>query len=220
MDFLRNTRGYNLNEIMNSKSAITRINRIVKACKGTVLMTTSGGEFSAVLPHLVRRATGRDIPLVFVDTRHYSKPTYDMIDYLLENKFDVRIYSSEYTQEELLAEYPDWWNDSDENFSQEIFDEVVKKIKHDPLERAIDEIHPEMWLSGLTGFKTSERANRSVIEYNAMEIVKLHPIIDWDLDEVERYLEWHSLPRNIHHFDITKGLEQKNECGIHTTFGE
>lgn len=220
MDFLNRTRGYNLNEIMNSKSAITRINRIVQVAKGEVIMTTSGGEFSALLPHLVRRATGRDIPLVFVDTLHYSKPTYDMIRFLQDERFDVRIYSSEYTQAEMQHDFPDWWNDSEESFSQKTFDQVVKKIKHEPLERAIDELQPEMWLSGLTGFKTDARANKSVIEYNAKEIVKLHPIIDWELPEVEDYLQWHSLPRNEHHFDITKGLDQKNECGIHTTFGE
>jgi len=220
MDFLRRTRGYNLNEIMNSKSALTRINRIVQVCEGPAIMTTSGGEFSALLPHLVRRASGKDIPLIFVDTKHYSKPTYDMIEYLQQQDFDVRIYASRYTQEEILADYPDWWNDSDEHFSQAVFEEVVKKIKHDPLERAMSEIQPEMWLSGLTGFKTNERSNKAVIEYNAMEIVKLHPIIDWDIEEVESYLEWHSLPKNQHHFDITKGLSQKNECGIHTTFGE
>lgn len=220
MDFLNRTRGYNLNDILNHKSAITRINRIVQIAQGPVITTTSGGEFSALLPHLVRRATGRDIPLVFVDTRHYTKPTYDMIDYLQQNDFDVRIYASEYSQEEMEARYPGWWNDGDEAFSQQIFDKVVRKIKHEPLERAIDELQPEMWLSGLTGFKTQERASKSVIEYNAKEIVKLYPIIDWDLDEVEDYIKWHSLPRNTHHFDITKGLAQKNECGIHTTFGE
>jgi len=220
MDFLHRTRGYNLNEIMNSKSALMRINRIVQVAKGEIIMTTSGGEFSALLPHLVRRATGRDIPLIFVDTLHYSKPTYDMIEFLLSEGFDVRTYTSEYSQAEMQRDYPDWWNDRDKNFSADMFDIVVKKIKHEPLERAIDELQPEMWLSGLTSFKTDERATKSVIEYNAMEIVKLHPIIDWDLAEVEDYLKWHSLPRNENHFDVTKGLAQQNECGIHTTFGE
>lgn len=205
---------------MNNKSALTRINRIVQVSKGEVIMTTSGGEFSALMPHLVRRATGRDIPLIFVDTLHYSKPTYDMVEFLQRENFDVRIYRSEYTQEELQKEYPDWWNDNEENFSQKLFDSVVKKIKHEPLERAIEELQPEMWLSGLTSFKSETRANKLVIEYNAMEIVKLHPIIDWELHEVEEYLKWHSLPRNEHHFDITKGMAQNNECGIHTTFGE
>lgn len=220
MEFLNRSRGYNLNEIMANKSALTRINRIVKIATGPVIMTTSGGEFSALMPHLVRRASGKDIPLIFVDTRHYSKPTYDMIDYLKAENFDVRTFTAEFSQEEILEQYPDWWSETDENFSQAVFDEVVRKIKHEPLERAIDELRPEMWLSGLTGFKTTARASKSIIEYNAREIVKLHPIIDWDKDDVEEYINWHSLPRNAHHFDITKGLDQKNECGIHTTFGE
>lgn len=220
MEFLNRTRGYNLNEIMASKSALTRINRIVQVATGPVIMTTSGGEFSALMPHLVRRASGRDIPLIFVDTRHYSQPTYDMIDYLKAENFDVRTFAAEFSQEEILEQYPDWWSETDANFSQAVFDEVVRKIKHEPLERAIDELRPQIWLSGLTGFKTAARANKSIIEYNAREIVKLHPIIDWDKDDVEEYLNWHSLPRNTHHFDITKGLDQKNECGIHTTFGE
>lgn len=220
MEFLRQNQGSNLNEVMNLKSALTRINRIVQLAKGEIIMTTSGGELSAVLPHLVQRASDRAIPLVFVDTRHYSKPTYDMVDYLREQGMDVRVYASEYSQEELQAQYPDWWNDSDENFSQHTFEKVVRLIKHEPLERAINELQPEMWLSGLTGFKTAERANKAVIEYNAMEILKLHPIIDWDRDEVDEYIRWHSLPVNPHHFDVSKGMSQKNECGIHTTFGE
>ncbi len=220
MEFLRRTRGYNLNDIMSNKSALTRINRIVQVAEGPVIMTTSGGKFSALLPHLVRRATGRDIPLIFVDTRHYTKPTYDMITYLQEQSFDVRVYASNYEQDQLQQDFPDWWNDTADGYSQATFEKVVRMIKHEPLERAIDDIQPEMWLSGLTSFKTAERANKSIIEYNAMEIVKLHPIIDWQQKDVEDYLAWHSLPRNEHHFDISKGMSQKNECGIHTTFGE
>ena len=220
MEFLNKTRGYNLNDILSDKSALTRINRLVQVAKGEILTTTSGGEFSAILPHLVRRATGRDIPLVFIDTGHYTKPTYDMIEYFTKEGFDLRIYSSPYSQADLQEQYPDWWNDNDEDFSQSTFEKVVKLIKHEPLERAIDELRPEIWLSGLTSFKTKERANKSFIEYNAKEIAKLYPIIDWGMEDVEDYIRWHSLPRNDKHFDITKGMSQNNECGIHTTFGE
>lgn len=220
MEFLRRNRGYNFNEILSNKSAITRINRIVHVARGPIIMTTSGGEYSSVLPHLVQRAANQRIPLIFVDTLHYTKPTYDMIDYFIAQGFDIHTYKSQYTQEEMEERHPGWWNDQDESFNKDVFDKVVRMIKHEPLERAINEVQPEIWLSGLTRFKSKERQNKQLIEYNAKEIAKIHPIMDWEMDAVEDYMQWHSLPRNEHHFDITKGLSQKSECGIHTTFGE
>lgn len=208
------------NAILGNNSPLARIEKIERMYSGSLIMTTSGGKHSAVLPHLVRRATARNIPIVFVDTQHYTKPTYDMIDYFKAEGYDVRTFRSKYSQEELEAKYPGWWNDTARDFSQAIFDDVVRKIKHDPLEKAFTKLSPHAWLSGLTSFKTQERKSKSIVEYNHREIMKFHPIINWDEEEIEQYIQWHSLPRNEHHFDVTKGMSQNNECGIHTTFGE
>lgn len=220
MNSLDKIYGVDFNAILENNSPLARIEKVERMYSGSLIMTTSGGKHSAVLPHLVRRATPKDIPLVFIDTRHYTKPTYDMIAYFKAEGYDVRTYRSNYSQEELESQHPGWWNDTKRDFSQAIFDDVVRKIKHEPLERAFTELNPHAWLNGLTGFKTRARKSKSIIEYNHAEIIKFHPIINWEEEEIEEYIRWHSLPRNAHHFDVTKGVSQKNECGIHTTFGE
>ncbi|MGI9295355.1 MAG: phosphoadenosine phosphosulfate reductase family protein [Pseudomonadales bacterium] len=210
----------NLNALLGSSSPLSGIEKVARMFPGRMIMTTSGGQHSAALPNMVSRVISSRVPLVFIDTRHYTQPTYDMIDYFREQGYDVKIYASRYSQEEIEQQYPGWWDENDPAFSQKIFDTVVKKIKHEPLERAIEELTPDVWVSGLTSFKSAARETKNVIEYNELEILKIYPIIHWDLQEVENYLRWHGLPSNPHHFDITKGLDQRNECGIHTALGE
>ena len=60
---------------------VERIRNAYARFGGQVILTTSGGETSAAMPHLVAAALGsRDFPLAFVDHGFYTSATYRMID--------------------------------------------------------------------------------------------------------------------------------------------
>jgi 3'-phosphoadenosine 5'-phosphosulfate sulfotransferase (PAPS reductase)/FAD synthetase len=116
------------------------------------MLTTSGGETSAAMPHLAASAIGKDFPLVFVDHGYYTSSTYRMIDYFRESGFDLRVYRSLLMPGEVERNYHGW---SDPRSA--LFSTVVRAIKHAPLNRAFEELTPKAWLRGIMRHETPER---------------------------------------------------------------
>jgi phosphoadenosine phosphosulfate reductase len=197
---------------MNHHQALTPLERIRNAYAtfaGQVILTTSGGETSAAMPHLVASALGsQDFPLVFVDHGFYTSATYRMIEYLRGAGYRLSIYRSELTPGEIERDYSGW---SDPR--SPLFSTVVRKIKHEPLNRAFEELQPKAWLRGIMRHETPERQAAELMQYKN-GIYQVHPILDWSRDAMLAYLAEHDLPINLDHWDPTKGRDQRGECLI------
>ena len=174
-----------------------------------IVTTTSGGEKSMLLPHLLHRVLGQSPIIIFVDTGYYLRPTLKAIEEMKNQGYDVRIFSSLVSQKEIEERYPLWYKDPE----SEVFSEVLGIIKHEPLNRAFHELSPSVWIRGLCRYQSVARSHTPVLK-NVNGLYHLHPIVDWSRQQVEDYLNKHKLTRNLDHFDITKGLDQKRECGI------
>jgi 3'-phosphoadenosine 5'-phosphosulfate sulfotransferase (PAPS reductase)/FAD synthetase len=128
---------------------------------GQVILTTSGGETSAAMPHLVAAAIGsRDFPLVFVDHGFYTSATYPMIDYFRDAGSCLKVYRSELTPGEIERDYSGWCDPR-----SPLFATVVRKIKHAPLNRAFAELQPKAWLRGIMRHETPERQAAQLVQY-------------------------------------------------------
>ena len=190
-------------------TALKRIRSAYATYAGQVILTTSGGETSAAMPHLVASALGsKDFPLVFVDHGFYTSATYRMIDYFRQVGYRVKIYRSELTPGEVERDYAGW---SDPR--SPLFSAVVRKIKHAPLNRAFAELEPKAWLRGIMRHETPERQTAELVQYKN-GIYQVHPILDWSRDSLFAYLGEHDLPINQDHWDPTKGRDQRGECLI------
>jgi phosphoadenosine phosphosulfate reductase len=197
---------------MNHHQALTPLERIRNAYAtfaGQVILTTSGGETSAAMPHLVASALGnQDFPLVFVDHGFYTSATYRMIEYFREAGYRLKIYRSELTPGEIEREYSGWCDPRSPLFST-----VVRKIKHAPLNRAFAELQPKAWIRGIMRHETPERQAAELVQHKN-GIYQVHPILDWSRDTMLAYLTEYDLPINQDHWDPTKGRDQRGECLI------
>ncbi|MBK5939808.1 hypothetical protein CCR96_11220 [Halochromatium roseum] len=94
-----------------------------------------------------------------------------------------------------------------------LFSLVVRKIKHEPLNRAFAELKPNRWLRGIMRHATPER-QRAAPEQFKNGLYQVHPILDWSKAQALAYLHRHGLPINTDHWDPTKGRDQRGECLI------
>ena len=199
------------NSHLNSSDTIGRIRwacHQVQASAGLVA-TTSGGKTSRILPHLVREALGSYIPTIFIDTGFYfDRATYPFIAQMKKDGIDVKVYGSNMSPGMMEAMHGRLWEKGGNDFK-----EFLEIVKHEPLNRAFQELKPTIWVRGIMGYQTAERSETPILEYRR-GLYRLHPIIDWTEEMANEYIRKNNLPVNPNHFDITKGEGGKMECGI------
>lgn len=189
-------------------NACALIRRAWYEAAGRLVLTTSGGETSALMPHLVAAVIGKDFPLVFVDHGFYGQSTHAMLGYFRDQGYDLRVYRSKLATGHIERHYAGWRDPSSPYFS-----EVVRKIKHEPLNRAFAKLCPSHWLRGIMRHETPERQAIGPTQYKN-GLVQVHPILDFQKADALSYLAYHRLPINSDHWDPTKGRDQRGECLI------
>ncbi|MGB5833264.1 MAG: phosphoadenosine phosphosulfate reductase family protein, partial [Thiohalocapsa sp.] len=143
-----------------TRTTIQRIRDAHETYAGRVILTTSGGETSAAMPHLMASAIGsREFPLVFVDHGFYTSATYRMIDYFRATGYNLKTYRSPLTPGEIERDYSGWCDPRSALFST-----VVRKIKHAPLNHAFAELKPKAWIRGIMRHETPERQTANVVQ--------------------------------------------------------
>lgn len=196
-------------ELLKGMDAVGRIRWAYEHFGSGVVLTTSGGRTSRILPHLAQRAVqDKKIPTIFVDTGHYVERTYEHVSLMMRDGVDIRLYSANMSPRMMETFYGRLWEREGNDFEQ-----FLTIVKHEPLNRAFRELGARLWLRGLMGFQSRERANMPVLEYKN-GLFRLYPAIDWTKEQANKYLEEHNLPVNQDHFDITKGASGKKECKI------
>lgn len=72
----------------------------------------------------------------------------------------------------------------------------IRKLK--PLARALD--GAAIWVTGLRRGQSGNRAATPFVEYDAERgLLKVNPLADWSLDQIEAYVEAHAVPTNPLH---------------------
>jgi phosphoadenosine phosphosulfate reductase len=122
---------------------------------------------------------------------------------------DVVTYYPKMTPKEIEDAYPGWNRDA----ASEAFETVGVMCKQEPLNRAFEDLKPELWIRGIMAWETPERANADLLEYRE-GMYRLHPILDWSYEKAESFMAEQGLPRNLKHFDVFKGEDQSLECSI------
>jgi 3'-phosphoadenosine 5'-phosphosulfate sulfotransferase (PAPS reductase)/FAD synthetase len=210
----------NLNQTNLKLNQLNAVERIIWLYRHfdpkTITLTTSGGETSSVIPHLMRTALQEiKVPepsIIFIDTGYYASSTLGMVRKLEVLGFQIQRYQPLLSPLEIEKKYPNW-----EVLDSENFQKVKEIIKREPMNRIIQDRGTNVWMSGIMREETVERKNKQILEYDQeRKIYHFHPIADWRKQQALEYIKEHSLPTNTHHFDIAKGPDQNLECGIHT----
>lgn len=175
------------------------------------IATTSFGRNAAVMLHLVS-SIDPDIPTVWVDTGYNLRDTYLVAERLMRDlSLNMHIYSPLVTSERRNAIMGGVPTMEDEAMHLDFTDQV----KLEPFNRALEELQPDIWLTGIRREETEHRQSLDVVSMDGRGIIKVAPIFYWSEDDVEAYMEEHSQPTCRHYFDPTK-VQEGRECGMHT----
>lgn len=197
---------------------------------GRWMLSSSFGVQSAVLLHAVSTHFP-EVPIVSIDTGYLFPETYKFIEELREKlSLNLYIYQATMTPARQESLYGKRWEGSLEELEAYNFQNKVE-----PMNRAVEELGIEAWVSGLRHSQSSGRAERPFIEQQN-KVVKSYPILDWSDRDVYRYLTTHDLPYHplwhegyisvgdVHstskfepgmNAEDTRFNGKKRECGLH-----
>lgn len=168
--------------------------------------------FAAVMLHMVTRQKP-DIPVVWMDSGYNTETTYRHVDEVARQlNLNLRTYlplRSRAHREALEGAPPPVDDPRIEAFTRE--------VKLEPFDRAVAELKPKVWLTGLRGSDTSHRTNMQPVSVGDTGLIKVAPLLHWTSKELYQYLKKHDLPDNFDYYDPTKG-EDSRECGLQTTY--
>ncbi len=175
------------------------------------IATTSFGRNAAVMLHLVSRQD-KDVPTVWVDTGYNLRDTYLVAERLIRDlELNMHIYSPHMTSERRNAIMGGVPTIEDE----ELHTEFTRQVKLEPFDRALNELKPDIWLTGIRKEETEHRQGLDIVTLDGRGIIKVAPIFYWSDADVEAYMAQHELPTCRHYFDPTK-VHDGRECGLHT----
>jgi phosphoadenosine phosphosulfate reductase len=175
------------------------------------IATTSMGRNAAVMLHLVS-AVDPGIPTVWVDTGYNLRDTYVVAERLIRDLgLDIRVYSPLMTSERrnaIMGGIPT----VDE---EERHREFTRQVKLEPFARALADLQPQVWFTGIRREETEHRKTLDILSIDDRGILKVAPLFYWSDEDVEQYMARHQLPTCRHDFDPTK-VHDGRECGLHT----
>jgi phosphoadenosine phosphosulfate reductase len=181
------------------------------ALGGRAFATTSFGPHAAVLLHMLSQlAPG--LPVVWVDTGYNLRDTYRVAEQLMERlRLNMQVYTPLVTAERrnaLFGGIPT----IDET---ERHREFTRQVKLEPFRRAVADLNPDIWFTGIRAEETEHRRGLDVLSRDPRGMLKVAPLFHWTERDLDHYLQRHDLPTCRHYFDPTKVADGR-ECGLHT----
>lgn len=215
---------------LTDATAEERVGWAAKNFGSRLIATSSFGIQSAVTLHMVTRQVP-DIPIVTIDTGYLFPETYRFIDELTERlQLNLHIYRSRLSPAWQEARWGKLWE-----MGLEGIERYNRINKVEPMERAVAELQPAAWISGLRRHQSQSRQHLGVLARQD-SIVKVHPVIDWSNKQIHEYLKVHDLPYHplweqgylsvgdVHttrkweegmNEEETRFFGLKRECGLH-----
>lgn len=218
-----------------------RLYYLGKLKKYDVAFSTSFGYEDQAITHII--AT-KNLPFyVFtIDTGRLFEETHATFQSTIESYPELKIttyYPQEFSVQQLVKDQ------GTNGFYKSIENRRacchIRKVE--PLKNAIK--GRQIWVSGLRRDQSLYRKDLPIAEYDKnLDIIKLYPLIDVSLEELDRYVKDHNIPYNILHdkgfpsvgcAPCTRAVEngqdtregrwwwesdQKQECGLHLQDGK
>ncbi len=176
------------------------------------MLTTSFSPNSAALLHLAT-AIEPELPVVWIDSGYNAADAYRTAEQIkAQLNLNLRTYIPTMTAEHrnaIMGGIPH----PDDN--QALFDEFVRQVKLEPFQRAIDELQPEIWLTGIRRDETDFRKTLDIVSWDNRGLLRVAPLFEWSEQQLRDYMQRYDLPSCKHYFDPTK-IANNVECGLHT----
>lgn len=178
-----------------------------------LMATTSFSPNAGAMLHLVT-SVDKGIPVVWVDSGYNVPDTYRVAEQLIQRlQPNLQVFIPQMTaarRDAILGGIP--MPDED----PAVHEEFTRQVKLEPFQRAIAEIQPEVWITGIRREETEFRKTLDIVSVDNRGLIKVAPIFYWRELDVEAYMQQHELPSCRHYFDPTKVADNR-ECGLHTS---
>jgi phosphoadenosine phosphosulfate reductase len=175
--------------------------------------STSFSPNSAVMLSMISRIDP-NVPIVWVDSGYNMPDAYKVAETLIEKlNLNIRVYNPLMSAERrnaLMGGIPH----PDDN--PELHKEFTRQVKLEPFQRALEELKPEVWLTGIRRNETEFRKTLDIVSVDNRGLLRVAPLFYWSEQAVEDYMRSHNLPTCQHYFDPTK-ISSDAECGLHTS---
>jgi phosphoadenosine phosphosulfate reductase len=175
-----------------------------------VIASTSFSKGSAAMLNILQQA-GADFPVVWVDSGYNTSDAYRVAQRLIDSfDLDFHIFTPRVSVERraALGGVPDP--------QSEAFRVFVEEVKLEPFQRALNELRPQVWITGIRREETEHRRSLDILSWDDRGLLKVAPIFDWSQQQLDDYLVSLDLPSPRSYFDPTK-LSEHAECGLHTS---
>lgn len=180
----------NVNEALEKKTALERIEFAAENLPSNYSIASSFGAQSAVSLHMITQVMPK-IPVILIDTGYLFPETYQFVDQLAEAlDLDVHVYQSTMSPAWQEARYGKLWEKD-----TRALNEYNQRNKVEPMDRALNELEVGTWFAGLRREQSKSRHELPIVQ-TFKDRVKVHPIIDWSNRDIHQYLQKHRLPYN------------------------
>jgi phosphoadenosine phosphosulfate reductase len=187
-----------LNELrqqLSGKSVEERLKAIVNLFPGKTIFTTSFGIEDQVITQKIF-TNNLPIKVATLDTGRLFPETYEVFSQttIRYNK-SIDVYFPDYQAVETMVSQkgPLSFYKSVENRKECC---TIRKVV--PLNRALAGM--ECWISGIRASQSDNRSNMTDLEYDEdKKLFKFHPLFDWSLEDVEKYIKENYIPYNSLH---------------------
>lgn len=200
---------------INKKLRLLSPHEIIKWAIGLdkkIIATTSFGKNAAALLNLLS-FSDREMITVWVDTGYNLRETYIVANKIMKDiPLDYRIYSPLVTSERRNAIMGGIPAIEDKDFHKEF----TKQVKLEPFDRAVSELSPEVWITGIRKIETKHRESLDILSIDGRGMLKVAPLFYWSDADIDQYMLENKLLSCKHYFDPTKVYDGR-ECGLHTS---
>ncbi len=201
-----------LNQELTDKSPIEII-RWAMSLGRSVISTTSFAQNSAAMLKMITDADA-EIPVIWVDSGYNVPDTYRAAENIMTLlKPNMKIYIPQWTAERrnaIMGGIPHPDDDPD------VHEEFTRQVKLEPFQKALNDLKPEVWISGIRREETDFRKTLDILSIDNRGILKVAPIFYWSDQDIQDFMDENELPTCRHYFDPTK-VENNRECGLHTS---
>ncbi|MGH1543496.1 MAG: phosphoadenosine phosphosulfate reductase family protein [Arenicella sp.] len=174
------------------------------------MVTTNFSPYETVILHMLTQVQA-DIPVLWIDSGYNKPETYEFAESAIEELgLNVSVYTPLVTaarRDAVMGGIP--------SINDEGHTEFTKQFKLEPFQRAMKESDAQFWFTAVRREQTALRADMDYIADGPFGVIKVAPLLDWKIADMQAYIEQHNLPNELNYFDPTKA-EDDRECGMHT----
>ena len=183
------------------------------------------------ITHMLYHELQAKVPVIFLNTLHLFPETLETAQQAKARYgLALHVYQATKSQKEFIARYG-------ERLWEKDVDQFHYLTKVQPMERALDELAIQGWITGRRRDQSATRQNMAILELDHHHRLKINPLANWTIKDVWRYTFAHSVLYNPLHdrgyssigdqpltTKVQAGEDEragrwrgstKTECGIH-----